>query len=196
MQGTLHDKVALIVIGASAGGIEAVSTLLRALPAGFRIPVAVVIHLPPNRPSLLPELFARHCALPVREAQDKEPLAPGTVYVAPPNYHLMVEPGGLLSLSCDQPLHFSRPSLDMLFESAAMACGDQLLAILLTGASADGADGLATVRQLGGKAWVQNPDEAQASIMPLAGIQRAGADKVLRLAAMAALLPGLAGAHE
>ncbi|HYE39790.1 MAG TPA: chemotaxis protein CheB [Ramlibacter sp.] len=191
-----HPQVAMIAIGASAGGIEAVTKLLRALPAGFRIPVAVVIHLPPNRPSLLPELFARHCALPVREAQDKEPLAPGTVYIAPPDYHLMVEPGGLLSLSCDAPLHFSRPSLDMLFESAAMAYRDKLLAILLTGASADGADGLATVRQLGGQAWVQDPDEAQASIMPLAGINRSGADKVLRLDGMAALLPGLYGAHE
>lgn len=187
-----NPPLAMIAIGASAGGIEAVGTLLRALPPGFPIPVTIVIHLPPNRPSLLPELFARYCALPVREAQDKEPVMPGTVYVAPPNYHLMVEPGGLLSLSCDEPVHFSRPALDMLFESAAMAYRDKLLAILLTGASADGAEGLATVRQLGGAAWVQDPGEAQASIMPLAGINRAGADKVLRLDGLAALLPGLA----
>lgn len=184
----------MIVIGASAGGIEAVGTLLRAMPADFGAAVAVVIHLPPSRPSLLPELFTRHCVLPVEEAQDKEPLVPGRVYIAPPDYHLMVEPGGLLSLSCDAPLHFSRPSVDMLFESAALAYKDRLLAILLTGASADGAEGLATVRQQGGRAWVQDPQEAQASIMPLAGIQRAGADKVLRLEQMAALIPGLAGA--
>ncbi|HEY1043636.1 MAG TPA: chemotaxis protein CheB [Telluria sp.] len=184
---------ALVAIGASAGGIEAVSQLLRALPASFPLPVVVVLHLPPNRPSLLPELFSRHCALPVTEAQDKQPLRGGTVYVGPPDYHLMLEPGGLLSLSCDPPLHFSRPSLDMLFESAALAHKDGLLAILLTGASADGAEGLATVRRLGGQAWVQDPEEAQASIMPVAAIRRAGADKVLRLAAMADLLPGLAG---
>ncbi|MFD2364930.1 chemotaxis protein CheB [Pseudoduganella sp. GCM10020061] len=190
------NRTSLIAIGASAGGIEAVSTLLRALPAAFDIPVVVVVHLPPNRPSLLPELFARHCALPVREAQDKEPLQAGTVYVAAPDYHLMIEPGGMLSLSCDAPVLFSRPSLDMLFESAALAYQESLLAIVLTGASADGAEGLATVRRLGGTGWVQEPEEAQASIMPLAAIKKAGADQVLRLHDMAGLLPGLMGREE
>lgn len=187
---------AMIAIGASAGGIEAISVLLRALPASFDMPVAVVLHLPPNRPSLLPDLFARHCALPVREAQDKEPLQRGTVYVGPPNYHLLVEPGGLLSLSCDPPLHYSRPSLDMLFESAALAYRERLLAILLTGASVDGAAGLATVRRLGGAAWVQDPDQAQASFMPLAAIRQGAADRVLRLEDMANLLAGLTGRQE
>lgn len=187
---------ALLAVGASAGGIEAVTVLLRALPADFRIPVVIVLHLPPNRDSLLPELFGRHCALPVKEAEDKEPVQAGTVYIGPPDYHLLLEPGGHFSLSCDPPLNFSRPSLDLLFESAAMAYRDRLLAIQLTGASADGAAGLKTARQLGGEVWVQDPDEAQASIMPLAAIRQAGADKVLRLDGMAALLPGLMGAQE
>lgn len=185
------SRPALIAIGASAGGIEAASVLLRALPASFSIPVVLVLHLPPNRASLLPELFARHCALAVKEAEDKEPLRPGTVYVGPPDYHLLVEPGGLLSLSCDAPLNFSRPSLDMLFESAALAYRDALLAIQLTGASADGADGLGTVRRMGGAVWVQDPDEAQSNIMPLAAIRQAGADKVARLAVLAESLAGL-----
>ncbi|HEU4853275.1 MAG TPA: chemotaxis protein CheB [Telluria sp.] len=187
---------ALIAIGASAGGIEAISVLLRALPAGFAIPLVVVVHLPPNRASLLPELFSRHCTLAVKEAEDKEPLRAGTVYVGPPDYHLLVEPGGLLSLSCDEPLNYSRPSLDMLFESAALAYKGALLAIQLTGASADGADGLKTVRQLGGTVWVQDPDEAQSSIMPLAAISQAGADRIERLAPMAEALAGLRGGDE
>lgn len=196
MRSATTEQPALIAIGASAGGIEAIGALLRALPSSFAIPVAVVVHLPPNRPSLLPELFARHCALPVREAQDKEPLQAGTVYVGPPGYHLMVEPGGLLSLSCDPPLNYSRPSLDLLFESAALAYRSRLLAIVLTGASADGADGLETVRKLDGEIWVQDPEQAQASIMPLAAIRQAGADKVLRLEDMAALLPTLMDKKE
>lgn len=190
------QRPALIAIGASAGGIEAISELLRALPPGFTIPVAIVVHLPPNRPSLLPELFSRHCVLPVREAQDKEPIQAGTVYLGPPGYHLMIEPGGLLSLSCDPPLNYSRPSLDLLFESAALAYRSRLLAIQLTGASADGAEGLKTVRNLDGEVWVQDPEQAQASIMPLAAIRQAGADKVLRLDGMAALLPKLMDMKE
>lgn len=182
---------ALIAIGASAGGIGAIGELLRALPKEFNIPVAIVVHLPPNRPSLLPELFARLCTLPVREAQDKQPIQAGAVYVGPPDYHLMIEPGGLLSLSCDPPLNYSRPSLDLLFESAALGYRSRLLAIVLTGASADGAEGLKAVRRFGGEVWVQDPAQAQASIMPLAAIRQAGADKVLRLEDMAALLPTL-----
>ena len=196
MQPAMTRPPALIAIGASAGGIEAISELLRALPRDFAIPVAIVVHLPPNRPSLLPQLFARHCALPVREAQDKEPISAGTVYVGPPGYHLMIEPGGLLSLSCDPPLNYSRPSLDLLYESAALAYRSGLLAIVLTGASADGAAGLQAVRRFDGAVWVQDPEEAQASIMPLAAIRQAGADKVLRLADMAALLPTLMNQKE
>lgn len=189
-----RQPIVLLAIGASAGGVEAVGTLLEALPADFAATVAVVLHLPANKPSLLADLFGRRCALPVREVEDKEPMRPGTVYVAPPDYHMQIEPNGLFSLSCDPPVHFSRPSIDVLFESAAMACRDAVLAIVLTGASADGAAGLRTVRAHGGKAWVQDPADAQMDTMPLAALAEAGADCVLTLDEMAArLAAGLAG---
>lgn len=178
----------LVAIGASAGGVEALGTLLRALPAGCRAVVVVVLHLAPGRSSQLPQLYAERCQLPLREAQDKEPLQGGTVYFAPPDYHLQVEPDGCFSLSQEAPVYFSRPSIDVLLETAALAYRRAMLAIILTGASADGAAGLARVRQLGGSAWVQDPQGASCGIMPAAALQRAGADRVLDLAQMAASL--------
>jgi len=148
----------------------------------------VVLHLAPGRSSQLPQLYAERCQLPLREAQDKEPLQGGTVYFAPPDYHLQVEPDGCFSLSQEAPVYFSRPSIDVLLETAALAYRRAMLAIILTGASADGAAGLARVRQLGGSAWVQDPQGASCGIMPAAALQRAGADRVLDLAQMAASL--------
>ncbi|MDQ9169643.1 chemotaxis protein CheB [Oxalobacteraceae bacterium R-40] len=177
-----QDKhIELVVIGASAGGVEALSVLLQALPEDFYPPVAIVLHLPPDRSTALPQLLARKCARPVKEAEDKEPLVNGTVYFAPPDYHLLVEPDRSLSLSRDEPLHYSRPSIDMLFESAAMACRETVLGIILTGASKDGAEGLKQIRTCGGLAWIQQPDEALSRIMPEAAISTAGADQVLTL---------------
>ncbi|MDN2708868.1 chemotaxis protein CheB [Janthinobacterium sp. SUN118] len=178
----------LIAIGASAGGVEALGTVLRALPARCRAAVVVVLHLAPGRSSQLPQLYAQRCQLPLREAQDKEPLQGGVVYFAPPDYHLQVEPGGSFSLSQEEPVHFSRPSIDVLLETAAQAYRRAMLAIILTGASADGAAGLARVRQLGGSAWVQDPALASCGIMPAAALKRAGADRVLDLPQMAASL--------
>ncbi|HEV2610714.1 MAG TPA: chemotaxis protein CheB [Noviherbaspirillum sp.] len=181
----------MLVIGASAGGVEAIGVLLEALPDGFAAAVAIVLHVPANRPSLLVDIFSRRTRLQVKEVEDKEPAMTGTVYVAAPDYHMLVEPSRLFSLSCDEPVHFSRPSIDVLFESAALAYRDRLLAIVLTGASADGADGLATVCRHGGQAWVQDPDEAQARTMPLAAIARSGTDQVLSLQEMARRLSGV-----
>ena len=136
------------------------------------------------------------CALPVVEAADKERIERGTVYLAPPDYHLLVEPDRTFALSVDAPVNFSRPSIDVLFESAAFAWRERLLGILLTGANADGADGLARIRTFGGQAWVQDPQTAAAPAMPAAGLERAGADRVLALPEMAAALAaaGAAGA--
>ncbi|HEX3848330.1 MAG TPA: chemotaxis protein CheB, partial [Steroidobacteraceae bacterium] len=147
---SLRGRIDAVVMGASVGGIEALSVLLPALPLGLRAPVFIVIHLPRDKPSLLPEIFARKCALPVREAEDKEPVAPGTVYFAPANYHLLLDRGPQLSLSADDPVHNSRPSIDVLFESAAEVYGDRLLGVILTGANEDGALGLATIHDCGG----------------------------------------------
>ena len=180
-----------IAIGASAGGVEALGVLLQRLPEGFLPSIVVVLHLPPDRPSLLAELLQARCRLPVREALDKEQLRPGCVYLAPPDYHLLVEKEGTLALSHDPPVAFSRPSIDVLFESAAQALGPALLGVVLTGANSDGAEGLKAIRDAGGRAWVQSPEDAQADAMPLAALERAGADLVLPLADLAERLTHL-----
>ena len=169
-----------VVVGASAGGVSALQRLLGSLPASFALPILVVLHLPRDRPSAMRELLEQHCALPVNEALYKQPLGTGIV-LAPPDYHLLVEPGGTLALSVDEPVLFSRPAIDPLFESAAAVYGGQLLAILLTGGSTDGSAGLAAVRRAGGTAWVQAPADAQVATMPAAAIAWAGADAILTL---------------
>ncbi|WP_298234276.1 chemotaxis protein CheB [uncultured Azohydromonas sp.] len=170
-----------VVIGASAGGVQALQTLLGALDADFAPAVLVVLHLSPGRESLMAELLDAACALPVAEALDKQPVRGGTVTLAPPDYHLLVEPERCLALSVDDPVLFSRPAIDPLFESAAAAYGPRLLALLLTGASTDGSAGLAAVRRRGGQAWVQDPASASAATMPAAALAHAGADAVLTL---------------
>jgi len=191
MSGGMH-QVDAIVIGGSSGALEALAVLLPALPADTRVPVAIVIHVPATRPSHLPQVMAARTALPVREADDKEPVVPGVVYVAPPNYHLLIERGGTFALSADAALHFSRPAIDVLFESAADAYGPRLAGVLLSGANADGADGLAAIKRAGGLALVQAPDDAVSRTMPEAGIARAQPDQVLPLAQLAALLARIA----
>lgn len=181
-----------VVIGASAGGVQALQVLLAALPASFPAAIAVVLHLPPDRPSALASLLSAGCALPVTEAMDKQPLLPGHVLVAPPDYHLLVEPDRCVALSVDEPLLYSRPAIDPLFESAALAYGAGLLGIVLTGASRDGSEGLAAVRRQGGQAWVEAPSTAIVSTMPAAALAHAGADLVAPLSELGARLGALA----
>ena len=183
-------------MGGSSGALEALSTLLPALPAHCAIPVAIVVHLPPRRPSHLAEVLAARTVLPVREAEDKEPIAPGTVYVAPPNYHLLVERTRTFALSADEAVLFSRPAIDVLFESAADAYGERLAGILLTGASADGARGLSAVKRRGGIAIVQSPEGAVAPQMPRAALSMVKADHVLPIIDLAALLGQLATGRQ
>jgi two-component system, chemotaxis family, protein-glutamate methylesterase/glutaminase len=180
-----------IVIGASAGGVQALSELLPMLPAGARVAVFAVLHLPRDRPSLLVEVFSRKCALAVCEAQDKEPVAPGTVYFAPANYHLLVDQGPQLALSSDELVHHSRPSIDVLFESAAEVYRDRLLGVILTGASEDGAAGLAAVHEAGGVTVIQEPETAQSSFMVLSALQRRAPDLVLPLGGIGELFASL-----
>ncbi|WP_348756072.1 chemotaxis protein CheB [uncultured Aquincola sp.] len=191
---TLPFRPEAVVIGASAGGVQALQLLLGALPASFPAVVAVVLHLPPDRPSGLAALLAAGCALPVEEAIDKQPLRPGSVVVAPPDYHLLVEPDRRVALSVDEPLLYSRPAIDPLFESAALAYGRGLLGIVLTGASRDGSAGLAAVRRQGGQAWVESPSTAIVSTMPAAALAHAGADLVAPLPELGARLGALAHA--
>ena len=189
---TLRTRIDGVVIGASAGGVEALAVLLPALPATFRPSLFIVLHLPRDRPSLLVEIFARRCARPIREADDKEPIEPGTVYFAPPDYHMLVEKTRQIALSADEPVHYSRPSIDVLFESAADVYGERLLGIILTGANEDGAAGLHSIHQAGGVTVVQQPDSAKVPVMVVSALQRGPADFVLSLPEIAQLLGTLA----
>jgi two-component system chemotaxis response regulator CheB len=189
--GSLFGRIDAIVIGASAGGIEALMMLLPGLSATLTIPIFIVLHLRRDRPSLLADIFARKCPLPVCEAQDKEPVQPGTVYFAPPDYHLLIDEGPRLALSSDEPLNYSRPSIDVLFESAADFYGQRLLGIILTGANADGAAGLAAVSNAGGITIVQQPHSAQVKSMVVSALNRNPASCVLELEEISALLATL-----
>jgi two-component system, chemotaxis family, protein-glutamate methylesterase/glutaminase len=180
-----------VVIGASAGALEALSVILPALPERFRLPIMVVVHVPPDKRSVLAELFQAKCQIPVREAEDKEPIVGGTVYFAPPDYHMLVEIDRSLSLSSDEPVLFSRPSIDVLFESAADAYGSALIAIVLTGANQDGARGMYAVVETGGIALVQSPEGAFASAMPEAVIEMCPSVQVMSLNAIATYLKGV-----
>lgn len=174
-----------IVIGASTGGVDALGVLLPALPVDLPAAVMIVLHIPPQRDSLLPRIFQAHCALPVREAESRETILPGHVYFAPPDYHLLVEADRTWVLSCDPPVHYSRPSIDVLFETAAWCYGPRLLGILLTGANEDGARGMQAIADGGGMTWAQSPNTALASTMPQSAIALGGVKHVLSLSQMA-----------
>jgi two-component system chemotaxis response regulator CheB len=184
-------RIEALVIGGSAGGVDALLALLPALPAGFALPVVCILHLPPDRHSRLAELFDERAALPVVEALDKMPIEPGTVYFAGSGYHLSVERDLTFSLSCEPPVHFARPSIDVLMASCAEAWGAGLAGVLVSGANQDGAEGMEQIRRHGGLAIVQDPLEAQAPAMPSHAIARGAAHLVLPLAEIGTLLPML-----
>ncbi|GKS58041.1 chemotaxis protein CheB [Nitrospira sp.] len=163
---TTEQDTAAVVIGGSMGAVTVLGQLLPCLPAGYGVPVFVVVHVSVHRPPGLAELFRSTCAVSVKEAEDKEDIASGTVYVAPADYHLLVEKTGILSLSIDDPVSFARPAIDVLFESAADAYGDRLVAVILTGANRDGAEGVRAVHAAGGRVLVQSPTSAESPIMP------------------------------
>ncbi|MDY0973924.1 chemotaxis protein CheB [Massilia sp. CFBP9012] len=182
-------RIEMVVIGGSAGGVDALVGLVPALPAGFGPAVTCILHVPPDRDSRLAELFAMRAALPVREAQDKEPIQPGTVYFAGSGYHLSIEQDRSFSLSCEPPVQFARPAIDILMESAADVYGPALAGILLTGANYDGAEGMCRIRECGGLTIVQDPEEAQARSMPEEAIRRCAPHMVLPLAGIRTVLP-------
>ena len=186
----------IVVIGCSAGGFHALQAVLNPLPAGFPLPVVVVSHLGTDHGPLLSDLLSRTCALLVREAEDKALLEPGVVQVAAPNYHLLLEAGGSLALSVDPKVCGVRPSIDVLFESAAEAFGPGVIGVVLTGANDDGARGLRRIRDAGGIGIVQYPEDAYAGTMPEAAIAGGGADHVLPLAEIAGLLCRLVKRQE
>jgi two-component system chemotaxis response regulator CheB len=163
----------MIVIGASLGGMKVLRTILRALPSDFPRPIAVVLHRHREADDLLVSLLQQDSRMPVAEAVDKEPLAAGRVVIAPPDYHLLVEPASF-SLSTDDPVQYARPSIDVLFESAADAFGPKAIGVVLTGANHDGARGAARIQEKGGMVVVQDPGTAESPVMPLAAIESTG----------------------
>jgi len=180
-----------VAIGASAGGVQALLTLLPALPADFPWPIFIVLHVPADRGNVLAPLFEAKCRLEVKEAEDKETARPGVVYFAPSNYHLLVESNGDLALSSDEAVNYSRPSIDVLFESAADAYGAGLTGVILTGANEDGAAGLSAVAAAGGIALVEEPAAAYAQAMPQAARNACDAALALPLERIAEHLKGL-----
>ncbi len=177
-----------IVIGASAGGFFTLGKLLSLLPKDFSIPILVVQHISPNSDSYMPIYLNSNCKITVKEADEKEPILPGFVYFAPPNYHLLVEEDHTISLSNDEKLNYSRPSIDILFETASYAYETELIGIILTGANSDGAIGLAQIKDAGGYCIVQDPKEADTQAMPLAAIEKATPHKTLIIEKIAQLL--------
>ncbi len=176
-----HPKYRAVVIGASAGGLMALKELLPALPEDFPCPVLIVQHISPMSDNYMSKMLDAASRIRVKEADEKEKLAAGVAYIAPPDYHLLVEADETLSLSADEKVNYSRPSIDVLFETAADAFGSQLLGIVLTGANTDGAEGLLAIKKAGGYTLVQDPDDAESPAMPLAAIQLAKPHSILSL---------------
>lgn len=160
-----------IVIGTSYGGLEALKIILPRFGADFRLPVVVVLHIGEYNNDTFVNYLNSICPLEVKEAEGNEKIRPGFVYFAPPNYHLLIEPNLTFSLTTDEKHNFSRPSIDILFESAAWAYGQDLIGVILTGANSDGAAGLKMIREFGGMTLVQNPCSALSPAMPLAALK-------------------------
>ncbi len=177
------------VMGLSAGGLQALKQVLPSLPAHFPIPLAIVQHMGERSDSFIVEYLNQLSPLTIKEAEDKESLCAGTVYIAPPGYHLLIESEHSFSLSVDERVNHACPSVDVLFESAAIAYGASLIGVILTGANSDGALGLKAIKAGGGLTIVQNPQTAEAPAMPQAALAIASAiDYVVELKQLAPLL--------
>lgn len=159
-------KYQAIVIGTSAGGLFALSNILEILPHDYPIPVIIVQHRSKDQRNLLEEVLQSKCRIRIKQADEKEKVENGFVYIAPPDYHLLIEEDRTFSLSCDPPVHHSRPSIDVLFETAALAFRETLIGIILTGTNADGALGITAIKKMGGTTIAQDPKDAEFPIMP------------------------------
>lgn len=185
---TIHRKYEAIAIGASWGGMEAVNNILAGLPASFSIPIIVILHRLKNVESELPRLIAKKTSLKVKEIDEKEEIKGGYVYIAPANYHVLVEEDRSFSLCVSEPVHYSRPSLDVSFQSAARVFRSALVGIILTGANRDGSEGMLEIQRQGGLTIVQDPKEAEVDTMPKAALKLIQADYILSLEGIKQLL--------
>jgi two-component system chemotaxis response regulator CheB len=176
-----HKQFKLVAIGCSMGGMRALEIILSTLPEDFPLPIVIVQHRYRTSNDSLPAFFRRHTKLSVVDALDKQWIHPGHVYLAPADYHLLVDPEGELSLSVDERVEYARPSIDVLFESAADAFPGSVIAVVLTGANADGAHGARRVKDRGGFVLVQDPETAESPDMPRAAIAATRVDRILPL---------------
>ena len=181
-------KYEAVVIGVSAGGLAALDQILPQLDCNFCIPILIVQHIGADSDSYLPTHFDVRCAMTVKEAEDKERIQEGRIYFAPPNYHMLVEQNRCIALSIDEKVNYSRPSIDVLFETAAITYRHKLIGVVLTGANHDGAKGLARIKQYGGLTIVQNPKSAEVDTMPRAAMRATEVDKILSLKEIASFL--------
>jgi two-component system chemotaxis response regulator CheB len=183
----------IVAITASAGGIEALSTVLSELPSDFPVPIVVVQHLDPHHPSLLPAILARRCAIGIKQAEEGDALKPRTAFIAPPDQHLLVNGDRTLSLSHSDLVHFVRPSADLLFESVAASHAERVIAVVLTGTGSDGTMGVRAVDKMGGRVIAEDPETADFAGMPRAAVATGVVDEVLGLNEIAERLVELVG---
>jgi two-component system chemotaxis response regulator CheB len=189
------SPIEIVAIGASLGGLRALRTLLSGLPPDLGCSVVIAQHRRSDPEGRLCELLGSHCSLPVLEPEDKTPLEPNHVYVAPSDYHMLVD-GGLLALSVDPPVLFSRPSIDVLFESVADAFGERAVGVVLTNSSEDCAAGAAAIKRAGGRVYVEDPTSAESPVGPLAVLGRTPVDGVLPVERLATVVADLCHACE
>ena len=186
--GKRWQSSAILLIGGSAGSFRVLFDIVNQFPPKFQKAVVIVIHRAKNYMSELSEMLGRDSHLPVVEISDKDRIEPGVIYIAPPNYHTLFENDGTFSLDVSDAVLYSRPSIDVAFESAADCCGERCTALLLSGANKDGARGMLRLKQAGALTIVQDPNEAEMPEMPQAAIDDAAVDRVLTTAEILDLL--------
>jgi two-component system chemotaxis response regulator CheB len=190
------EPYGIVAIAASAGGITALSHVLGGLPSGFPVPVVVVQHLDPRHKTVIAEVLGRRAKMPVKLAREGEKAEAGTIYIAPPNHHLLVGTDGMLSLSSSELVHFVRPSADLLFESVAGSYGPRAIACVLTGTGSDGAMGASAVKSRGGTVIAEDPELAEFKSMPEAAVAAGAVDFILPLDEIAQVVRGLVEASS
>ena len=184
-----------IVIGASAGGMKAIQAVLEPLGDNFAASIVIVLHMSPKSDNFICKFLNESCGLIVKEAEEKEKIEGGRVYISPPNYHLLIERDRTISFTVEEKVSYSRPSIDVLFESAAEAYGSRLIGLILTGGNSDGSKGLKKIKELGGITIVQNPFTAEANLMPGSAINTVDVDYILDLEKIGYKLFELAGEY-
>ena len=182
----MKRKISLLVIGGSAGSLDVIMQFLAVLPPPDMLAIIIVVHRK-NADSILVELLSGLTTWTVKEAEEKEPIEAGNIYLAPPDYHLLIEMDKTVSLDFSEKVHYSRPSIDVSFETAAEAYGSELACLLLSGANADGVEGLKAVQHFGGITLVQDPEEASVSYMPRQALEEIKVDRVIKLVDLGAL---------